>query len=62
MADQTDPKTLNRGLTKPRSPNLSTLNRIKLKDDLSVASADKIKESNSVHEFKARPFNKKIFE
>ena len=28
-------------LTRPRSPNLQTIQRMKLKDDLSIASADK---------------------
>jgi len=46
-------------LTRPRSPNLQTIQRMKLKDDLSVASADR---ALVFSEFKARPLNKRIFE
>jgi hypothetical protein len=35
---------------------------MKFKDDYLVASADRINEQSQSSEFKARPFNKKIFE
>ena len=58
---QADPSMvgLKRALTKPKSPTLQTVKRMKMKDD--IASADKINEDHS-QEFKARPFNKKIFD
>ncbi len=47
-----------RVLTKPKSPVFHTDKRMKLKDDISIASADKAQ----AFEFKAMPLNKKIFE
>lgn len=48
-------------LTRPKSPTLHTTQRMKLKDDLSIASADRAYDSYKT-EFKAKPLNKKIFE
>ncbi len=52
----------NRELTKPKSPTLQTLERMKLKGDIQIASADKIYENKFMSEFKAMPFNRKAFE
>lgn len=46
------------------SPNLQTTQRMKLKDDFSIASAEQLNESSKKRQsnFKARPFDKKKFE
>jgi len=61
MANDSNKKE--RELTRPRSPVLQTTQRMKIKDEFILASADKAKEyCHCESEFKARPFNKKIFE
>ena len=53
----------NKHLTRPRSPTLHTTQRMKLKDDLSVASADHARSREyPLTDFKARPFNRRLFE
>ena len=52
-----------RELTKPKSFNLQTLERMKIKGDIFVASGEKSQDPNNQEfEFKARPFNKKQLE
>ena len=51
-------------MTRPKSPTLHTTQRMKLRDDLEVMSADQAmkEQGNNTTGFKARPLNKRIFE
>ena len=49
-------------LTKPHSPTFSTDNRIQLREKPLPSDEIEYKEIQSKNKFKARPFNKKIFE
>jgi len=57
LRDQTNTLPVKSGLTKPVSPKLSTLERMKLRDDFTNPESVPIEPV-----FKARPFNPKIFE
>ncbi len=64
LTDHKNIKQQSRKLTKPKSPTFATTQRMQLKDDMSFASAGDLLETHSAHNtaFKARPFNKKVFD